>query len=387
MKLQKHELDLYDYNIFFILYSNPLASYAEIAREVGLTAATIKERINAMKSANFINEDKEIADPVLGTRLQTEVEIRYNPQSIGLIRQHVIFERIRSYSDLRKIKKFCDDHPYTHFRAEIIGNGLSLYSQFDIPEDIRVMMDNTYQILSNELGIGNIVICNEIEFVEGLPKISNIDTYTGDWKENSIQESLLFDIMEKAKMSISISQLEKNSNEIYKLSDLDAKLLRELTINGKVSITELASNYGVNKSTISRRIRKVMDSVIDRAILNYNTEIFGINTFQLITGHFQDEESKNVCLNFTKSNVLPMRVRISIDDNLQYVIYSAGSSKHTVELSKLIWELSDPISYHSYQIDPKSFMSYYFYHENYDEKEGWNTEKEYSVDIPLNSIK
>ncbi len=380
--MRKWELDIKDFKIFNCLYQNPFATYSELSKDTGLSPTAVKERINRMKNSDLIKSDTVINDEVfLAERVVTEVEVRYKPQKIGLTRQHVIFQNINSAHSFELLKKFCDEHPYTHFRSDIYGHGLALYTQFDIPEDINNLMSTVYETLSQKLGI-NYTMLTETNSTEGTPNLLKFDPLNGGWKSERRIKSIIEHEFNKA----SENEISSNGVQVYNMSNLDAKLLREMTINGKVAITNLAKYHGVNKSTISRRVKNLKDNVIDGGMLLYDREVFGMNAFSTIIGKFTDEKSMNKVANFIKSKSLPITIRMARDNMLNFNIYLVGSSIHSIDFKRVLWTLSEPSSFYSYQMDTANFMSYYFYHKNYDEREKWNISEEYVLDQPLNIL-
>lgn len=172
-----------------------------------------------------------------------------------------------------------------------------------------------------------------------------------------------------------------------RMSDLDAKLLRELTINAKIQVTELSKIYGKNKSMISRRIKSLKENVISRGILKFNRESFGLNYYQLIRTRVPKSKEKefNLFKIFVDSTDLAILLRISFTDN-EFVLYSVGSPRLSNEITSLVWEFCDPAYFKVYQINTRSFMNYYFYHENYSHEDGWKINEDYYRNEPISII-
>lgn len=374
----KHSLDLYDYEIFNKLYQDPFITYAKLSRSIDLTPGTIKERILSMKKLNFINDDGVIVDEILGKRKITEVEIRYHPTSIGLMKQHLVFHNIPSENSYNSLINFCNEHPYTIFRADVYGNGKSLYVQFDIPKEILDIMTTTYKQIANELQITDLIQLNEDYYIGGQPDFSNWNYFSRKWKNK-------LPIKELYKQSSKEETIEIPEREVYKLSNLDAILLRELSINGKATVTELAKIYNKNKSTISRRISRLMDKVVSHGRLNFNRDVFSLNCYHIVSGKFIDGKTKSQFENFMSSKELPIQIRISFNGS-NYNLYSVGSSINSTDLISQLWCISDPETFISYEMDSRNFASYYFYHKNYDAKSGWNTSRDYVKHLPLESL-
>lgn len=380
--MTKYDLDIKDYEIFNSLYQHPLSSYVEVSEQVGLAPGTVRDRINNMKKYEFIQPDGIYNDPILGPRETSEVEVRYSPQKIGLHRQHVIFSNVTSEKSYVKLVKFCDEHPYTHFRSDLYGAGRSLYIQFNIPKEIDPIMQSTFDEIQDNLGIQSSIV-KEIKQDVGNPNIRRYDRYNGVWMGDEKKSLLIKSIFDECQAI----EIPEDSFQIYNMSNLDAILLRELKINAKASITRLAEYHDVNKSTISRRIKNLKENVIERGVLVFDWEVFGLNSYSLITGKFKDDLDYFKMQNFVHSRDLPINLQISTDEDLNYTIYSVGNSIHLLDMKRILWNISDTEKFNSFQMDQREFKSYHFYHENYDEKSNWITNHEYVKDIPLSVLK
>jgi len=109
-------LDNIDQDIIILLIDNPFRSMNDIAKVLEIPYSNIKTRISKLKENGYIRKDNKIIDPVLGERIVTESIGIYDYNSLGLIRQHVIFYNIPNYETLINLERFCDIHPYTKFR-------------------------------------------------------------------------------------------------------------------------------------------------------------------------------------------------------------------------------------------------------------------------------
>ncbi len=117
----------------------------------------INQIISFLHSMGALRRTTEIYDPILpgNKRLQTEVEGRYNPKSLGLIRQDVIFFNFPSAEAVNRFFQICDLHPYTHYRTIFLDHGTNAYTQFDVPLDGRNTMDRFYRSVQKELGLAS----------------------------------------------------------------------------------------------------------------------------------------------------------------------------------------------------------------------------------------
>ena len=101
--IHRQWLDMTDYMIFLELFNDPLINYNELSKKIGKSFQFVRDRVSRLKRENFLRQDKEIIDPILGPRVQTEVEGVYSPQALGLQRIHVFFggipaQTLKNYS-------------------------------------------------------------------------------------------------------------------------------------------------------------------------------------------------------------------------------------------------------------------------------------------------
>jgi len=381
-----------DQSIFNELYVNPFQSAHAISQKLGLGSQKVRDRIHRMKSTGLLRPDIQIDDPLLGKRVQTEVLASYYPKSIGLSRQYVFFDNIRSKIQLGKLTAFCDEHPYTHYRAVAYGNNSSLYVQFDVPENITSDMIKLYRELASELDLGVDTLNASIETIDILPNFNKWSLFTDEWNFDKTFEhgpviDSLWDEFSVHPENFVPEYYITPPSERYTMSELESKLLRELTVNAKIGLEELSSTYGRTKSVLSRNISKLKEHVIYRGMLLFREEYFGMNSFSLISGKIANSSkvTSDGLLNFFENNPLPLSGSIVIDED-RFLMEIKASPIISSEVVNFMWENTVGAEFKSRQIYiPKTFL-YYFYPENYLGKGNWKMDQDYIRNIPLSVI-
>lgn len=386
-------LEVKDYQIFLQLDRNPSQSNIAIAKEVGLSAEAVRIRRQALKKTRFLREDATIQDTILGERLQTETQAVYKPNNLGLLRQHVLFKDISSRKSLNTLKMLCDVHPYTHYRSVMYGKNATLYVQFDIPPAIRINMQTLYKKLLKK------GLYESFEVIDEKYGASLKADFTR-WNQDENSWTLAY--QRKSSMSERTSKIEDLWDEFmkirnkpraevlqpamaYNFDSLDMLLLRELTINSRVSIKDLAEIYGKDASTISRRVARIRELVAPNDLLYYNYSVFDLTYAQIITGVFD----KNSQLNderfyqFIKSGVLPFECK-GVTDGNRFLIYLHTPPSYASDFSEFFWEHADNVEV--FQMQLGSSITYFFYHENYLGDGKWKTDTKYVLDEPLATI-
>ncbi len=392
-------LDLKDYEIFLSLKKNPLQSNAEIGRSVKLSSETVRSRVHAMKSKGFLRADRKILDPVLGERTQTESNGIYLPSTLGLLRHHLILQGIPDRTALKTLKRFCDEHPYTHYRVPAYGNSAALYIQFDIPPQIEKSIKKLIDFLKSKRLFSDYFTIEEYYFSMCNADFSKWDTKRNVWKLGLREDSSLIpdtssleNVWQKSTSKSREFDVERTiPRKSYDFDNLDLRLLREITINSKPVLTAISSDYTKDtklneefkkdSTTFSRRISKLREHVVNRDQLYYDRRVFDLTYPQLISGTFRDGSDLTLesLHNFISSGALPFDTSL-ISDGKSFLLYSTAPPSIAPELSELIWDHAQNICVLQLQLDASK--TYFFYQENYINND-WIVDREYIVDDPL----
>lgn len=86
-------------------------------------------------------------------------------------------------------------------------------------------------------------------------------------------------------------------SEIYKLNETDKKILKELSVNARINVLNLADKTNLTRDVINYRLKKL---VKEKVIVNYrcylNLENIGINQYKIIfrTKNLEEENEKKI---------------------------------------------------------------------------------------------
>jgi hypothetical protein len=170
--------------------------------------------------------------------------------------------------------------------------------------------------------------------------------------------------------------------------------LRELTINSRVgrgkegNIKELGELHNKDPTTISRRIKKIRESIAPRDQLYYDRTVFDLTYHQLIRGDFSKngDLTPTTLTSFVNSGEIPFDLKVWCDAS-SFVVYLTSPPSFASDFSEFFWEHSDNVSVNQLHLRTDRSHTYYFYHENYDFAiDGWKNTPEYIVDGPLRAI-
>ena len=390
---KSYELDMTDYEIFTALKKNPLQSNGDIAKEVKLSAETVRTRIQNMKKRGFLRANRIIQDPVLGERFQTDTEARIHPTKIGLMRQHVFFNSIPDRNSLNLMKIFCDVHPYTHSRVVAYSKNAGLYVQFDIPPEIIKTMSRAYSELLVQGLFRDVQVLNT-----SIQSICETDLLrwnleNGRWfieSEAKAGQNGSSSIIEKYwsqfnHMSKVFSSRKTELENSVSFDQLDMQLLRELTINSQPNKNQLGEFYKKDPTTIARRIQKLRETVIASDMLYYDRRVFDLTYPQLVSGRLREntditEESLH---GLVQSGLLPFETRI-VSEKRNFLFLTRTPPSLAPEFSEFLWDHCEDMEV--YQLQPTGSFQYFFYHENYLGEGKWKTDDDYVLKIPLSAL-
>ncbi len=380
--MNNNTFDSKDYSIFIEIEQQPNLSLSEIAKRVSMSKEMVRLRIQKMKKLGFLRPKRDVIDPVLGKREQSEVEASYIPHNIGLLRQHVLFTGIKNIKYLNKLIEFCDQHPYTHYRSIAYGNETTLYVQFDIPPSINNQMKEIYSIFKN-LGYFNKLIVLDTEYsARTLSDFKKWNIHDRHWElETGIKNTI--ENLWQTHTTQNVDIISEKPHFEATFDTLDAILLRELTINSNINMKHLGEIYKKDPTTISRRIKKIRENFLDSDRLYYDRQKFDIAYNQLIYGEFTKDFSRHKFVSFINNGAFPFYSRIFINNN-EFIWYVMLPPYYAVEISELVWTKAKNVSI--MQLYTARSFTYYFYHLNYLGNNKWRTDEEYIKYNPLRTI-
>ncbi|MDH5644931.1 MAG: winged helix-turn-helix domain-containing protein, partial [Candidatus Heimdallarchaeota archaeon] len=116
-----------DQKIFVLLLEDPFRSINDITKKLEVSFKKVNDTINLMKEKGIILNDYKFNDSVFGERIRTHISANINSNNLGLVREYVLFYNITEKETLNYLEIFCDIHPYTTYRSQLINNSYGLY--------------------------------------------------------------------------------------------------------------------------------------------------------------------------------------------------------------------------------------------------------------------
>ncbi|MFW9994568.1 MAG: Lrp/AsnC family transcriptional regulator [Candidatus Odinarchaeota archaeon] len=355
-----------DLKIIRILQYNPRISYAELASELNVSPPTAKAKVTSLTERKVLKHSYAV----------------YSPEALGLKRFKVYF-RLSHSSQLAFLEKALDNHPYLHYRARFYGDGVGLYSDFDIPEHGRNLLE-TYLDEIKELSLfenwqmtksSGIRVSTFPDF-----NVWNPDdvSWQYDWETWKKQ-------LENPDLSLDIPQ-----PEFYKgpFDLLTLQLLNEVTINSDIKQIKFVEKYKSSRSTISKKMDFINNNLISAFWSRFDRRYFDLNSYKILLTKCDDIEKVN---SFSRSllsdNKPPFRISLDVVEDGFLVMINMP----VFHESQLIYGILDHFPETrilTLDINPPSGKTIYFYVDNYDTESGsWKLSRDYVVDQPLESLK
>lgn len=348
-----------------------------------MTYHQIAQVLSFLHSSGVLRKHREIQDPVLpgGKRLQTEVEGRYSPKRLGLVRQDLVFFDFPNSAAVERFFRICDFHPYTHYRTIYLDNGMNAYAQFDVPLEARSIMDQFYGMIQKELGMESFLKVEDERMSQSRLDLSYWSS-PNEWDFSVFGPGSIEELWEGLP-GISYYEVREMDPFLTKLDSLDFFLIRELTVNGKVRPVDIAKHYERDASTISRRMTKIEENVMTNPVLQYDRKIFDITVPLLITGDAGSAEEINRFHSLLDSNLLPFRSFMRSEKS-KFIHVAWLPPSIAGEYGYFLWEKFKNIKFSFLYLSEQYSWVYPFYNLNFDfENKRWKTSKSYLVDEPL----
>lgn len=368
---------------------DPLASLNQLGKELDLAPNTVRARISYLKDNNIVLEAIEKDDVVLGKRLTSEVVAHQSPEKLGMQRVNVLFTQLPDYETYEKIVKILDAHPYTVFRILGLDFSINIYVQFDLPIG-SFNQFNKFIDKMKALGIyNNMTVMDPSYGISTLDDLTKWNNKDNTWNFNilgddpsSFRNLFLKYLAEKKYLSVktNVKKMEVGV-KVEKHKKTDLLILRELTLNGKLKIKDIADHYQRDPTTLSRRVSKVKEMYVNRFNLRYDRSFFGLNSVIMIWGEMEEKHILTL-FKMIKDDQFPFFSHFSVDSQFNFMWYLHCPTEVISDLSLFLLPYST--SMHLMVLNTNTSKRYYFFPNNYDfDKSEWKISKEYMVDGPL----
>ncbi|MFX1254085.1 MAG: winged helix-turn-helix transcriptional regulator [Promethearchaeota archaeon] len=361
-------LSVEDYRIIQKLERNPLMPYTEFASELGISWPTAKKRVNELKIRGVI---------------RTPVAI-YSNELLGLRRMSFIWT-LESRKDLSFMEKFCDIHPYTHYRCRGYGRGFILFTQFDVPPEVIPQMNELSTLLQEERYVRDITTLESSGArLETFPDLQYFDLDAREW---------VFDWNEWLSLILQQSETltSKTSTPSLSLDEwdpIDFQILRNLTANAETKQADLMREFDLSRTETHRRYSKVFENLISSVRLSYNRILFDLVNTHLFWVRHPDKAQLHRFFNLMGSSPPPFRMGLDILKQDGFFLWAgAVPSIHEHHLAFSLWQLFGTFETYTLDTSIGNSMLYWFYPNNFDfDTHYWRTDREYTIDQPLKEL-
>ena len=162
-------------------------------------------------------------------------------------------------------------------------------------------------------------------------------------------------------------------------------LLRELTINAKVSVKALSKYYNKDASTISRRIKRIKTVLAPKAKLYYNTKMFNLVSPKILFARFKrgDGFNKTSSYWFIDSHYFKFPSTL-VSAKREFIWYLNLLPPNIPDFLEFAWEHLSNVKLYNLQIPLSN--TYFFYPENYLGGGKWNISNDWFINEPLEKL-
>ena len=248
------KIDEIDVKILKALLQDPRTSFAEIARDCGLSVPSIYNRFDLLRKSGIINGSIIQIDPR---------SVGYNCVAILTIQGNM--------KDEKAILDFLDSMNITSYNYYLTGSG---FLGFTIAKGMDEL-SRTIEKLKHHPSIKEVlpvvwVNTTHIDHPENLiiPKINL--SYIED--ESDADEESTNDCVETYEGE---THARKKLDSGTNLDDIDLSLVRILTNNARISFNRLSSMLGISTNTVINRYKKLRKNVLKVSSITVNLEKLG----------------------------------------------------------------------------------------------------------------
>jgi len=349
-----------------------MAPVVRLAVEVGVSPPTAKTWLDSLRAE----------------QVYVGVQANLNAHKLGLKVDDFLIET-SSHSALARIEKFCEEHPYTLYRARAYGGSTQgIFMQFRQPPGARAHLEQALRVMK-EQGLAETI--REIptlhprhDSVYTRPRLEAWDSermvWTFDWNawwEDSPSAAKT----RKAKKVVI-------TNDVMSLDRFDAKILEIITKDARQKNTEIIEKMGLDKremgvqQMISKKLKRVKEAVKSyRAFINWTH--FDVYNTPMVIAEASSEVTQRL-ISHLKDSAFPFGSSIR-ETPTGFVWYARMPSAHLSELVTLVWQIAS--SFETLTLDYKYSQRYGLWAETLDEDtRSWRIDEEFCLNAPMQPI-
>ncbi|MFW9919079.1 MAG: hypothetical protein ACFFED_05725 [Candidatus Thorarchaeota archaeon] len=357
--------------LLFALQEQPIAPAAKLAEEAGVTPPTARAWLEDLSKDEVYNG------------VQANLRVR----KLGLEIDDFLVG-VSSFDALKSIEKFCNEHPYTSYRARVYGGKTQgMILQFRQPDAARKHLEQAlYRMKKAEM----------ITTIRELPTLRAVygSTYTRPRLDNWVPEKMIWDFdwqdwWSKAPNDSETPPIKKPDDERIDFDLVDTKILQEITMNARRKNVDIITAMGLDPNAkgvqqdFSTRLNRIKDELVESYRVFINWTHFDVYNTAFVIAKAQADTTRKLITHLRNSE---FPFGSSIRQTPSGFVWSARlPSAHLSEMISLIWQISD--SYELLMIDYKHSDVYGLWHGAFDQKTSdWRVDKDFCLDAPLKSI-
>ncbi len=370
-------IDAKDLEILLVIQDKPLATLSQIAMHIDMSVSNISARLHRLE-----HEYKHFQG----------VQIDLQNDALELD----IFDFIFHIKDMKSLllfeKKFGHYHPYLRYRVRCNGHKNGLYLQFRAPKEGLNYIEELANILVDKK------ILENYQHIKRNPNYNPVRVSSSLRSWNPEKKNWEFDwIQWKQEIKDSSVNTAPNKEPIKsnhpEMTELDVKLLAQLTLNARNKNVNIMKNIGLDvepgtAQKVSRRIRFLKE----KAIKNYRINLHWSNFFlyqSLIVRGYNGNGNANKIYNYIKNNDnedirFPFRCNYFLADD-GFFWYVRAPPNHLSEFTNFIWEVCP--DFELYSLDYKHSQVYGLWDQTFDaEKKNWKVNYDFMIDSVLKKM-
>ena len=342
--------------ILAALGKNPTGTNQSLCKEVGISAQSLKYRLDQLYSQNILLGVSATVSPFAVGLEPIAVFTEVSPENWGL------FEKI------------CDDHPYTRYRIRTFGAVNGIFTIFSIPfhtthilVDLLEKLKKRGCIKNYELAVPtSSYISSETDF-----GYYNVDT---GWNFN-------WEKWEKTLETDGAVGLESPPPSVLqRLDETDMSILRQLSINSRRKNKEIAKVLGIEPYHLSRR-RKALERM---NVIKYYRVLVGNPLLQITSHALLSCKASNDVVGRVAAAVKQLPFQSTLIPVLNgFILYTTTTS---LDFPILVTALRKQCSSMEFMwCDYRSGYRYWFYDEPFKDRQ-WNADHDFMVRDVLSQI-
>jgi len=240
-------LDKLDLMILRELESDGRQSVSDLSKKLGISRAYAGKKLQGLM-ARQVTQIATFTDPLaLGYQTSAIMGIKVSPKEV-----HATADKLKALANVHLVTIVAGRHD------------IVIMIHLQRPGDLPVF-------LQRDLGT--------------IPSIASVET-------NIVVETrkVSFSYLESSHMGAQVERNEPNTPSIYQknhgleanLDELDLMILRELEIDGRQPVSELARKLGINRAHATHRLQRLLDQQVARIVAFNNPLLLGHSTFAMI---------------------------------------------------------------------------------------------------------